>query len=113
EILLQLMTNAVRFSRSRGVVTVDVRVVGDCVWARVGDTGIGIAEEDIDLVFQPFVRGRNAYARKQEGRGLGLAISRKLARAMGGEVSVVSQEGVGSTFTLALPRGRAPRADNE
>jgi len=113
EILLQLMANAVRFSRSRGVVTVDVRVVGDCVWVRVGDTGIGIAEEDIDLVFQPFVRGRNAYARKQEGRGLGLAISRKLARAMGGEVSVVSQEGVGSTFTLALPRGRAPRADNE
>ncbi|HXT17468.1 MAG TPA: HAMP domain-containing sensor histidine kinase [Gemmatimonadaceae bacterium] len=117
EILLQLMTNAVRFSRPGATVTVDARVVGDCVWIRVTDTGIGIAEEDLGLVFQPFVRGRNALARaeegRREGRGLGLAISRKLARAMGGEVSVVSQEGVGSAFTLALPRGRAPHAGNE
>jgi signal transduction histidine kinase len=108
EILLQLVTNAVRFSRPGAVVTIDARVVGDCVWVRVTDTGIGIAEEDLALVFQPFVRGRNA--RMQEGRGLGLAISRKLARAMGGDVSVVSREGVGSTFTLSLPRGRAPQA---
>ena len=108
EILLQLVTNAVRFSRRGGAVDLDVRVVGECVWLRVTDTGVGIAHEDLELVFQPFVRGRNAYARTQPGRGLGLAISRKLARSMGGEVSVVSQEGVGSTFTLALPRGRAP-----
>jgi signal transduction histidine kinase len=117
EILLQLMTNAVRFSRPGAAVTVDARVVGDCVWVRVTDTGIGIAEDDLGLVFQPFVRGRNVRAVPQEGRhegrGLGLAISRKLARAMGGEVSVISEEGVGSTFTLALPRGRAPHADNE
>ncbi len=109
EILLQLVTNAVRFSHPGGEVAVDVRVVGECVWVRVTDAGVGIAEEDLELVFQPFVRGRNAYARAQDGRGLGLAISRKLARSMGGEVSVVSEEGAGSTFTLALPRGRAPR----
>lgn len=117
EILLQLMANAVRFSLPGAAVTVGARVVGDCVWIRVTDTGVGIAEEDLGLVFQPFVRGRNVRAGLQdgrdEGRGLGLAISRKLARAMGGEVSVVSQEGVGSTFTLSLPRGRAPHGDPE
>jgi signal transduction histidine kinase len=80
--------------------------VGDRVLIRVTDTGIGIAEQDLALIFQPFVRGRDSYVRGQQGVGLGLAITRKLAHAMGGDLSVVSAPSGGSTFTLALPRGR-------
>jgi signal transduction histidine kinase len=106
EILLQLMLNAVKFSRPNDSMAVDARVVGDRVWIRVTDTGIGIAEHDLALIFHPFVRGRDSYARSQDGVGLGLAITQKLARAMGGDLSVVSAPSGGSTFTLALPRGR-------
>lgn len=106
EILLQLMLNAVKFSRPEDAMSVDARVVGDRVWIRVTDTGIGIAEQDLALIFHPFVRGRDRYVRGQEGVGLGLAITRRLARAMGGDLSVVSAPSGGSTFTLSLPRGR-------
>ena len=83
--------------------------VGECVWIRVSDTGIGIDEEDIALIFHPLVRGRDLYARAQDGVGLGLAITRKLARSMDGELSVASDRDRGSTFTIALPRGRQAR----
>jgi signal transduction histidine kinase len=106
EILTQLLQNAVAFSRPGGSVVVRALPVRDCIWIRVSDTGTGIAEEDVDLIFHPFVRGRDAYVRAQDGVGLGLAIARKLARSMDGEVFVVSNHGKGSTFTLALPRGR-------
>jgi signal transduction histidine kinase len=106
EILLHLMLNAVKFSRPNDSMSVDALLVGDRVWIRVTDTGIGIAAHDIELIFQPFVRGRHSYVRGQEGVGLGLAIIRRLARAMGGDLLVVSTPSSGSTFTLALPRGR-------
>lgn len=106
EILLQLMLNAVKFSHPLDRVSVQAAVVGERVWIRVEDTGIGITKEDLPLVFQPFVRARDEYARGQPGVGLGLAIARKLARAMGGELFVASERGHGSTFTLSLLRGR-------
>jgi len=106
EILAQLLQNAVKFSRAGGAVDVRAMAVGDCVWIRVSDTGIGIDDEDIELIFHPLVRGRDPYAREQDGVGLGLAITRKLARSMDGELSVVSSHGEGSTFTISLPRGR-------
>jgi signal transduction histidine kinase len=106
EILGQLLENAVKFSRAGDAVVVRAMAVGDCVWIRVSDTGIGIDDEDIELIFHPLVRGRDAYARAQDGVGLGLAITRKLARSMDGDLSVVSSRGKGSTFTISLPRGR-------
>jgi len=106
EILRQLLQNAVKFSRSGGAVVVRAMSVGECVWIRVSDTGIGIDEEDIALIFHPLVRGRDPYARAQEGLGMGLAITRKLAESMHGELSVVSAHHGGSTFTIALPQGR-------
>ena len=105
-ILVQLLDNAVKFSREKPAVDIRALVVGKRVWIRVADTGIGIATDDLALIFQPFVRSRDVYGRTKTGVGLGLAITRKLARAMDGDLSVVSRYGKGSTFTLVLPRGR-------
>jgi signal transduction histidine kinase len=71
----------------------------------VTDTGIGIASDQVERIFDPFVQVDASTTRKSEGVGLGLAISRDLARQMGGDVSVTTETGRGSTFTLALPRG--------
>jgi signal transduction histidine kinase len=73
---------------------------------RVEDTGVGIAPAALASVFEPFVQLGRDLNRPQEGTGLGLAISRELARGMGGELTAESELGVGSTFTLTLPRSR-------
>jgi signal transduction histidine kinase len=70
----------------------------------VTDTGIGIAPEKLRSVFEPFVQVDQRLTRPNEGVGLGLAISRDLARGMGGDLTAESVSGVGSTFTLSLPR---------
>jgi signal transduction histidine kinase len=70
----------------------------------VTDTGRGIAEDNIAHVFEPFVQVDSSFTRSQEGVGLGLAISRDLARGMGGDLTLVSKVDEGSTFTLELPR---------
>jgi signal transduction histidine kinase len=70
----------------------------------VSDTGIGIAPEQLEHAFEPFVQIDAKLTRTREGTGLGLAISRDLARGMGGELSAESLLGTGSTFTLTLPR---------
>jgi signal transduction histidine kinase len=72
----------------------------------VSDTGIGIPEERFRSIFEPFVQAGRALNRTHEGVGLGLAISRDLARAMGGDVTVESEMGRGSVFTVTLPRAR-------
>lgn len=107
EILLQLLLNAVKFSRAHDTISVSARRVGARVSIRITDTGIGIARSEQGTIFQPFARAHDAYVWGQPGVGLGLSITQKLARAMGGEVSVTSAPGGGSTFTLALPEGRA------
>ena len=76
----------------------------DVVTISVRDTGIGIPAEQLDRIFEPFVQARRSLDPKDHGFGLGLAISRQLARAMGGDVTVRSEVGRGSTFTLTLPR---------
>jgi signal transduction histidine kinase len=75
----------------------------------VEDTGVGIAPEEAERIFEPFVQVESGYTRRHGGSGLGLAISLKLARSMGGELSVESEPGKGSRFTLWLPA--APAAD--
>ncbi len=71
---------------------------------RVSDTGRGIAADQLERIFEPFVQVRADLTRTAEGTGLGLAISRDLARGMGGELVAESAPGVGSTFSLTLPR---------
>jgi len=75
----------------------------------VRDTGIGIAGDKLESIFVPFVQLDSGLTRRAEGTGLGLTISREFARGMGGDLTVESEFGVGSTFTLRLPRGSARR----
>ena len=74
----------------------------------VSDTGMGIAEDKLDAIFEPFVQLNGGLTGRSDGAGLGLAISRDLARAMGGNLSAVSVEGKGSSFVLTLPRAAWP-----
>ncbi|MEO6778336.1 MAG: ATP-binding protein [Gemmatimonadaceae bacterium] len=104
QILVNLMSNAVKFTPSGGSVTVSTQERGEDVAIAVTDTGIGIPAPKLNAIFEPFVQLSRDLTHNQEGTGLGLAISRDLARAMGGELTAASEVGRGSTFTLVLPR---------
>jgi signal transduction histidine kinase len=104
QILLNLLSNAVKFTEPGGKVAIRCGGTADGVRITVTDTGIGIAEDQLARVFEPFVQVDAKLTRTREGTGLGLAISRDLARGMGGDITATSEPGVGSTFTLELPR---------
>ncbi len=110
QILLNLYSNAVKFTHAGGSVVVDVAhregAAADAVFIRVSDSGIGIPRDRQHAIFDPFVQVHRNLTRTTEGTGLGLAISRDLANAMGGDLRVRSEEGQGSTFTLALQRAK-------
>ena len=107
QILVNLLTNAVKFT-DRGAVTLAARAEGDDVVLTVHDTGIGIPAEHLERVFEPFWQVEQAASRRVGGTGLGLSVCRRLTRLLGGDVSVTSVPGAGSTFEVRLPR--APRA---
>ena len=109
QIVLNLLSNAVKFTETGGAISVSATARGNCIEIVVKDTGIGIPEEKIDKVFDPFVQAGRQLTQPAQGVGLGLAISRDRARAMKGEITLDSTVGKGSTFTLSLPR--APRMD--
>lgn len=104
QILLNLLTNAIKFTDIGGRITIEIAYDEDVVRIDVADTGRGIAPTALATIFEPFVQVDARYTRVEEGVGLGLAISRDLARAMHGDLSVTSEVGVGSTFTLTLAR---------
>ncbi|HXF24506.1 MAG TPA: chemotaxis protein CheB [Gemmatimonadaceae bacterium] len=110
QILLNLLGNALKFTRSGGNVEVTCDITDDAVAIHVGDTGVGVHAAQRTAIFEPFVQGDTSLTRSAEGVGLGLAISRSLAHAMGGDISVESNVGIGSVFTLTLKRG-PPGAD--
>jgi len=102
-ILNNLMSNAVKYNRDRGRVDVTVDAAEGGGWRiHVTDTGIGLAPEDAQRLFQDFVRIKNEQTRTIPGTGLGLSIVRKLAQLYGGDATVESEPGVGSTFTVTL-----------
>ncbi len=104
QIVLNLLSNAVKFTQSGGRVTIQCSALGDRVSIAVADTGCGIAPDKLAAIFEPFVQVGRSLTSTQEGTGLGLTISRDLARAMNGDITVTSDIDVGSTFTLNLPR---------
>ena len=104
QILVNLLANALKFTPAGGIVSLAVAETVDAVTMSVGDTGIGIPEDQVDRIFEAFVQARRALDPSDQGVGLGLAISRQLARAMHGDLTVRSAPGEGSTFTLRLPR---------
>ncbi|MAM25240.1 MAG: ATPase [Rhodobacteraceae bacterium] len=103
QVLINLIGNASKFT-DNGSVTLAARVTDDDVNFDVTDTGVGIPANEIDRVFEPFHQVDGTATRKHGGTGLGLAISRDIAQAHGGSLSVASEPGKGSTFTLSLPR---------
>lgn len=105
QILVNLLTNAVKFTGTAGRVRVSSRAGVEEVIVEISDTGRGIAPEKLSSIFEPFVQVGRSLASEHEGVGLGLAISREIARAMGGDLTVESEVGRGSTFSLHLPRG--------
>ena len=108
QVVLNLLSNAVKFTPEGGTITVFCGRDDRTVTIAVRDTGPGIPEDKLEAIFDPFVQLGRTLTSKHEGAGLGLAISRDLARAMDGDVRVESVEGEGATFTLSLPTVRPP-----
>lgn len=104
QMLLNLLSNAVKFSQPQTSVGIEVQQHQDWLYLNVWDEGIGIPESQQALLFQPFQQLDNSLSRQHEGTGLGLALTRKLAELHGGTVTCRSQPGVGSCFTIILPR---------
>jgi signal transduction histidine kinase len=108
QVLLNLVTNAVKFTEAGGAISVDCDGDADGVRFAVRDTGRGIPESHLARIFDPFVQvDRELTPRSQQGVGLGLSISRDLAKGMGGSLTATSRVGEGSTFVLTLPRAGA------
>ncbi len=108
QILLNLVMNAVKYTpRGGGTITLSCSVTSDSVITDVADTGRGIPSDKLEAIFEPFVQLASGLTDRQGGIGLGLAISRDLARGMGGDLTAQSTVDVGSRFTLTLPRARS------
>ncbi|HWL40967.1 MAG TPA: ATP-binding protein [Gemmatimonadaceae bacterium] len=115
QILVNLLSNAVKFTRPGGIITIEVgtskpadsearlQAHREYVNFHITDNGSGIAEEKLLSIFDPFVQAESGHSRSREGSGLGLTISRRLARLMGGDLTCKSTVGEGSVFTLSLP----------
>jgi signal transduction histidine kinase len=114
-ILSNLLSNAYKFTPDGGQVTVSATVRAGMAVLTVADTGIGIPEAELPRIFDKFRQANRGVVREHEGTGLGLSIVRELVRFLGGEVTVASEPGKGSTFTVTLPLGDAtgPEAARE
>jgi PAS domain S-box-containing protein len=119
QILFNLLANAIKFTNAGGAVTLEARAVGSDVVLSVADTGIGISEEDQRELFRTFTQVDASLARRHEGTGLGLALTRRLVELHGGQITVRSAPGEGSIFTVLLPQDgldaskRGPNPDRE
>ncbi|MEQ1570382.1 MAG: HAMP domain-containing sensor histidine kinase [Myxococcota bacterium] len=105
QILTNLLSNASKYTQD-GRITVAVEATGDVARISVTDTGVGVPQDKVGLLFQPFVQLHSGTERRP-GVGLGLALSRRLAERLGGTITMTPAEGAGSVFTLTLPRGPA------
>src|SRR5690606_19727471 len=122
QILVNVLSNAIKFTPAGGTVTIACGSAegvdslpdgkGPFTAITVTDSGIGIPADQHESIFEAFVQVEKGYTRQHGGAGLGLAISRRLARTMGGDLTVRSELGSGSSFTLWLPAA-APRAARE
>ena len=111
QILVNLLSNAIKFTPPGGHIGAECATSDGRAILRVSDTGIGIPADRLEVIFEPFVQLKEALADRGGGVGLGLSISRDLARAMDGDLTVESTEEKGTRFTLTLPGGSEHRAD--
>ncbi|MFN2456173.1 MAG: sensor histidine kinase [Pyrinomonadaceae bacterium] len=105
-IFVNLLSNAIKFTRRGGAATVTAEHLNDRLRISISDTGIGIAPEDVARLFDKYEQARSRATRGEKGTGLGLYITRQLTELHGGEISVESTPGTGSTFTFTLPLKR-------
>lgn len=110
QVLLNLVNNAVKFTLPGGEITLEAALVTDGLALSVIDTGIGIAADDIPLVFSAFGQVEDAFVRGHEGAGLGLPITRALVELMGGKLDLHSRLGIGTRVTIWLPASRLEAA---
>jgi len=103
QLFMVLLDNAVRYSKTKGKVEVDIERAGDELRVSVSDRGIGIAPEELDGVFERFRRGGNANTHNEEGLGLGLPVAKAIVEAHKGRIQMDSRLGEGTTVTVALP----------
>jgi signal transduction histidine kinase len=103
QILVNLVGNAIKFTPENGMIRVAAQKDTTAAHVFIQDTGKGIPADRLQSIFEPFVQVEDSLTRTASGAGLGLAISRDLARAMGGDLTVASELGKGSTFTIVLP----------
>jgi CheY-like chemotaxis protein/anti-sigma regulatory factor (Ser/Thr protein kinase) len=107
QVVLNLLTNAVKFTGEGGSVHVTARIAGDEAQIEVRDTGIGIADDEQERIFEAFQRGGRGVRTTTEGTGLGLTLSKRIVQLHGGRVWLESRLGEGSTFGFAIPVARA------
>jgi signal transduction histidine kinase len=101
-VLASVLGNAVKFTE-RGEVRAGARREGGALVIAVADTGIGIAPEHLERIWEPFWQAEDPRVRRLGGAGLGLSLARRLARGLGGDIECRSAPGEGSTFTIRLP----------
>jgi signal transduction histidine kinase len=110
QVLLNLLSNAVKFTRPGGEVILRAQLSReDELMLQVADTGIGMREEDLHRVLEPFVQVENELTRRYEGTGLGLSLSKQLIELHGGRIGIVSKVEVGTTVSVHLPASRLRR----
>ncbi|WP_269850631.1 sensor histidine kinase [Methanosarcina horonobensis] len=106
QIMTNLLSNAVKFTPADGSIDIFLKQSGDLVIITVKDTGIGIPEDDLDRIFKPFIQLESSLSRTFEGTGLGLTLVKKYVEMHGGNISVKSRAGEGSSFRFELPVNR-------
>jgi signal transduction histidine kinase len=104
QVLSNLLSNAIKFTPEGGSVLLKAHAEGNDILFTISDTGVGIAPEDQESIFEKFRQAGNPLTREHEGTGLGLSIVRELCKLLGGDISLKSELGRGSTFTVRLPR---------
>ncbi len=110
QVLLNLLSNSIKFTPANGVIAVTVRRSGAFIRVAVSDTGIGMAAEDIPKALEPFTQIEESLARKHGGTGLGLALTKMLVESHGGTLTIESSRGVGTTVSFTLPVEASPAA---
>lgn len=107
QVLLNLMSNAIKYTPDGGTLTLQVYVMDTVVRIAISDTGIGMSQQDLQKLGQKFFRASDSFTRRQSGSGLGFAITKQLIIMMGGQLTLQSQVGVGSTFSFTIPLVKA------